>query len=131
VDELEQAERALWEALRSGDLDDAAGRLRDDFLITTAGWIAEPVGKDAWLDAFRERMTLEDFDFSLIATRRYGDAAVVICESSQTGTHDGAPFALAFRYTDVWVADTGKWRLAVRHASSSGPRVAEPDDAAT
>ena len=119
MDELEQAERSLWEALRSREIDGAASLLRDDFLITTAGWLAEPVGKDAWLDAFRERMTLADFDFTLIATRRYGDAAVVICESSQTGTHDGAPFAMTFRYTDVWVSDGGEWRLAVRHASAS------------
>ena len=118
MDELEQAERSLWKALQSRDFRGAASRLRDDFLITTAGWIAEPVGKDAWLDASRERMTLSDFDFALIATRRYGDAAVVICESSQTGTHDGAPFAMTFRYTDVWVSEAGEWLLAVRHASA-------------
>jgi len=117
VDALEQAERSLWEALQSGDFRGAAGRLRDDFLITTAGWIAEPIGKDAWLNASRERMTLSDFDFTLIATRRYADAAVVVCESSQTGTHDGAPFAMTFRYTDVWVSEGGEWLLAVRHAS--------------
>jgi len=52
MDELERAERSLWEALRSGDLDEAAEHLRDDFLITTAGWIAESVGKQAWLRRF-------------------------------------------------------------------------------
>jgi ketosteroid isomerase-like protein len=118
VDELEQAERSLLESLRSGDLDDAASRLRDDFLITTAGWIAEPVGKDVWLDALRERTTLTDFELNLVATRRFGDAAVVICESSQAGTHDGEPFAMTFRYTDVWVSEAGVWLLAVRHASA-------------
>jgi ketosteroid isomerase-like protein len=118
VDDLEQAERSLWEALQSGDLDAAASRLRDDFLITTAGWIAEPIGKHAWLSAYRERMTLTDFDFRLIATRRYAAAAVIICESSQTGTHDGTPFAMTFRYTDVWLPEDGEWRLAVRHASA-------------
>jgi len=118
VDELEQAERSLWEALRTGDLHDAASHLRDDFLITTAGWVAEPIGKDAWLNAFRERMTLTDFDFALIATRRFGDVGVVVCESSQEGTHDGEPFAMAFRYTDVWRSEAGKWLLGVRHASA-------------
>jgi hypothetical protein len=118
VDELEQVERSLWEAFRSGNLDDAATRLHDDFLITTAGWVAEPVGKQEWLDAAREQMMLTDFDFTLIATRRYGDAAVVLCESAQTGTHNGAPFAMTFRYTDVWVSAAGEWQLAVRHASA-------------
>ena len=118
MEELEQAERSLWEAFRSGDLEDAESRLRDDFLITTAGWVADPVGKQAWLDAVREQMTLTDFDLTLIDTRRYGDVAVVLCESSQVGTHDGAPFAMTFRYTDVWVAEAGGWLLAVRHASA-------------
>jgi ketosteroid isomerase-like protein len=118
VDELEQAERSFWKALQAGDLDAAAGRLRDDFLITTAGWAAEPIGKDAWMDAFRTRMTLTDFDFTLVATREFGDVAVVVSESSQAGTHDGAPFAMAFRYTDVWLAEAGEWLLAVRHASA-------------
>ena len=117
MDGLEQAERALFQAVQSGDLESAGSRLRDDFLITTAGWVAEPVGKQAWLDAVREQITLTDFDLTLIATRRYGDAAVVLCESSQTGTHGGAPFAMTFRYTDVWVSEAGGWRLAVRHAS--------------
>jgi ketosteroid isomerase-like protein len=118
VDELEQAERSLWEAIRSGDLDRAASRLRDDFLITTAGWVADPIGKQAWLDAARAQMTLTDFDLTMIATRRYGDVAVVLCESSQAGTHNGASFAMTFRYTDVWIAETGGWLLAVRHASA-------------
>ena len=118
MDELEQAERALLQGLLSGDLERAGSQLRDDFLITTAGWVAEPVGKQDWLDALREQMTLTEFDLTLVATRRFGDAAVVVCESSQTGTHAGTPFAMTFRYTDVWVSEAGSWRLAVRHASA-------------
>ena len=118
MDELEQAERSLLDALVSGDFEDAASRLRDDFLITTAGWVADPVGKHAWLDALREQMTLTTFDLTLIATREYGDVAVVICESSQAGTHAGVPFAMTFRYTDVWVSEAGGWLLTVRHASA-------------
>jgi ketosteroid isomerase-like protein len=62
-------------------------------------------------------MTLDDFDLRLIATRKYGDVAVVLAESQQKGTHDGAPFAMTFRYTDVWVLEDAGWRLATRHAS--------------
>ena len=64
-------------------------------------------------------MTLERFDLRLIATRRYGDVGVVLAESSQKGTHDGAPFSMTFRYTDVWVLQSAGWRLATRHASGT------------
>ena len=117
MDDLEQAERELLDALRRGDLAAAADVLRDDFLITTAGWLAEPTGKRAWLEALSGQMTLDEFDLRLIATRRYGDVAVVLAESSQTGTHDDAPYSMTFRYTDVWVRGGTGWRLATRYAS--------------
>ena len=44
----------------------AAVLLRDEFLITTAGWIAEPVAKHAWLDALAENMTLDSFDLRVV-----------------------------------------------------------------
>jgi hypothetical protein len=117
VGDLERAEHGLLDALRRGDLGDASARLHDGFLITTAGWIAEPVGKQAWLDSLRERMTLESFDLRVLATQRFGDVAVVLVESAQEGTHDDEPFALTFRYTDVWVGGDSGWALATRHAS--------------
>jgi ketosteroid isomerase-like protein len=119
VDELELVERALLDALGRGDMSALADLLRDDFLITTAGWLAEPVEKRSWLEALTAHMTLERFDLRLIATRRYGDVGVILAESSQQGTYDGAPVSMTFRYTDVWVLDKGGWRLATRHASGT------------
>ena len=117
MDELERAERELLTALSRSDTAAVAPLLRDDFLITTAGWIAEPVGKKVWLESLTERMTLASFDLRLLATQRFGDVAVALVESSQEGTHDGEAFALNFRYTDVWVRGDSGWALATRHAS--------------
>jgi ketosteroid isomerase-like protein len=117
VNELERAERELLEALRGGDLGAVSALLHDEFLITTAGWIAEPVGKQAWLDSLAERMTLNSFDLRVLATQHFGDVAVVLAESAQEGTHEGQRFALTFRYTDVWVGGHSGWALATRHAS--------------
>ena len=117
MNELEHAERELLEALSRGDVASAAALLHDEFLITTAGWIAEPVAKEAWLDSLAERMSLDSFDLRLLATQRFGDVAVVLAESAQQGTHDGGPFLLTFRYTDVWVRSDLGWALATRHAS--------------
>ena len=121
MDELERVERALLDALRHADLDAAGRHLRDDFLITTAGWIAEPVGKQAWLDSYADRMTLDSFDLRVVAKRRFGDVAVILAESAQAGMHDGAPFSRMFRYTDVWGGGDAEWRLAIRHASIVQP----------
>src|SRR5262249_58806895 len=49
-DQLYEAEQGLLQALHDGDLALVAARLTDDFLITTAGWIAEPANKPTWLD---------------------------------------------------------------------------------
>jgi len=117
VDELEKAERELLGALSRSDTGAAAALLRDDFLITTAGWIAEPVGKNVWLDSLTEQMTLDSFDLRLLATQQFGDVAVALVESMQEGTHNGEPFSLTFRYTDVWVREGSRWALATRHAS--------------
>jgi ketosteroid isomerase-like protein len=117
VNELERLERDLLESLSRGDLNAAGRLLREDFLITTAGWIAEPVGKQAWLDALAGRMALQSFDLRLLATQQFGDVAVAIAESAQEGTHDDRHFSLTFRYTDVWVRDDRGWALATRHAS--------------
>lgn len=117
MNELERAERELLEALRGGDLGAVSALLHDEFLITTAGWIAEPVGKQAWLDSMSTRMTLDSFELHVLATQDFGDVAVVLAESPQEGTHGDERFALTFRYTDVWVGRESGWMLATRHAS--------------
>jgi ketosteroid isomerase-like protein len=117
MDELERFELELLDALSRGDLDAAAVFLRDDFLITTAGWIGEPVGKQEWLDSLAGRMTLRSFDLRLLATQQFGDVAVALLESAQEGTHNGEAFSLTFRYTGVWVRQESNWNLATRHAS--------------
>jgi hypothetical protein len=91
MDDLELVERGLLEALQRGDLAAASDFLRDDFLITTAGWLAGPSGKQEWLEALAGRMTLERFDLRLLATRGYGDVAVVLAESRHEGSHDDIP----------------------------------------
>jgi len=122
VDELELVESRLLTALQGADLAGAAELLRDDFLITTAGWLPEPVGKATWLAGLSDSMTLDRFTLRLLAFRRFGDTALALVESDQSGTHGGAPFSMTFCYTDTWVLEGDLWRLAVRHASAAPPR---------
>jgi hypothetical protein len=49
--------------------------LQDDFIITTAGCLPEPVDKTTWLAEASHRMTLDRFTLRLVASRRFGDTA--------------------------------------------------------
>lgn len=117
--ELKALESAWWVALRDGQWDVARRYMRDDFTVTTAGWIDAPLGRDAWLDSLAGRYHLEAFDYDELTVHRYGEVAVVQCRSHQSGTllDNGEPWSGTFRYTDVWVhgPDAG-WQIAVRHA---------------
>ena len=58
--ELTGIENAWWRALRDRDWAVARGYMRDDFSITTAGWIDAPLGADAWLASLAARYQLDD-----------------------------------------------------------------------
>ena len=120
VAELTELENAWWRALRDRDWPAARAFMRDDFLITTAGWIDAPLGADAWLESLAGRYRLNHFEYDEIAVHRYADVAVVLSRSAQGGSiaDSGELWARTFRYTDVWIrGDPGGWRIAIRHAS--------------
>jgi Domain of unknown function (DUF4440) len=117
--EMTALESAWFEALRVQDWDAARGFMGEDFSITTAGWLDGPVPGADWLIHLAGRYRLESFDYDDIRVRRYGDVAVVQCRSRQSGTNtdDGASWSETFRYTDVWVFEGDRWRIAVRQAT--------------
>jgi len=114
--ELLDAERRLLSAIQRQDLDAAGELLAGDFVITTAGWLAEPADRATWLAGLQQHR-LDDFEVHLLAVRRHADVAVVLAESAQSGVRNGEPWQLTFRYTDVWVSSSTGWTLLVRHAS--------------
>jgi ketosteroid isomerase-like protein len=116
-DELHEVEHALLQALLREDRESLEALLTDDFVITTAGWIAEPADRSTWLGGLAEHR-LDWFDLRLLAVRRNGDVAVVLAQSARRGTRSGEPWEHTFRYTDVWLGGDGGWRLAIRHASA-------------
>jgi ketosteroid isomerase-like protein len=120
-DEFDDAEHALLQALQRQDLDTLTALLTDDFLITTAGWIAEPADKSTWLAGLAEHQ-LDEFKLRLVAVQRYGNVGVVLAESAQKGSRSGERWEHTFRYTDVWLNRNARWLLAVRHASAVRPK---------
>lgn len=88
--ELLALESAWWVALRDREWDTARRYMRDDFSITTAGWIDAPIGRDVWLEGLAGQYRLDSFDYDDLTARRYGDVAVVQCRSHQGGTFQGS-----------------------------------------
>ena len=49
---------------------------------------------------------------------RFGDVAVVSVRMEMAGTFRSEPFADPFRYTRVWCARPGGWRVVAGHVSA-------------
>jgi ketosteroid isomerase-like protein len=117
--EIAELEEAWTAALVARDVDGVASFMNDDFTITTAGWLDEPADRATWLGHVLERFRLDWFAYDDIRVRRYGDVAIAQSRCRQRGTdlRDGGPWAMVFRYTDVWIRRADGWRIAVRQAT--------------
>src|SRR6187551_1545984 len=94
-------EERWTDALVRGDLELVRSFMRDDFSITTAGWLDTPADRDAWLAHIFERFRIESFAFDDLRVRRYGDVVVAQVRCRQRGIDlvAGGPWAMVFRYT--------------------------------
>jgi hypothetical protein len=115
--DLAALETAILQALVDKDRSRLMALLDERFLITTAGWLAEPAGRDKWVQEVLDRHLLHDFSIQSIEARELGGCVVALVLSSQTVTWQGQRQTYGFRYTDVWTPKDEEWLLAVRHAS--------------
>jgi ketosteroid isomerase-like protein len=110
-------EDELLGAMRDQDLGALDRLLSDDFIITTAGWLREPAGKQAWVGALSSH-SLDGFELHTVDVRAYDCVVVALVHSTQSGTFRDAAYTHELRYTDVWKqSDSGAWQLDVRHAT--------------
>ena len=114
---IHAAERALRGAQLASDVS-ALGELIDDALVFT-GPDGGIYGKNDDLDAHRRgdiRITkLEPSDEHI---QDFGSIVVVSVRMEMQGTFRGTPFAGPFRYTRVWRAHDGGWRIVAGHVSA-------------
>ena len=94
-----------------------ADLLCDDFVITTAGWLAEPCTKAAWIREVSERHDLLGFEIHSVDFRQAEGVTVALVSSTQRAIWKGEPFEGFFRYTDVWVQGERQPLLLARHAT--------------
>ena len=119
--EILALERRWTQALAEGDVDRVRSYMTDAFSITTAGWLDTPADRETWLGHATDRFRLDWFSYDDIAMRRYADGVVLAqlrCRQRGTDLTTNGPWAMVFRYTDVWVREgDGEWRIDVRQAT--------------
>jgi hypothetical protein len=71
------------------------------------------------LDAYRAGMvSIAQLDASDERIQRFGDIAVVSVRMDMSGSFKGEAFSGPFRYTRIWCARPGGWRIVAGHVSA-------------
>jgi ketosteroid isomerase-like protein len=117
-----QTERELAAAYQGSDAEAIAQGVMEDYTLTNsmgkvttrADDIAEAKKNDPKYEIF------ENYDMKV---RVHGDSAVVIGKTHTKGISGGKPFDSQFQFTDTFVKDGGRWRLAGSHASKLPAKV--------
>lgn len=116
-DSLLACEAALRRAQLAGDVAEL-DRLLDDELVFT-GPDGALYSKADDLDAYRAGMvSITRLDPSEKRVQRFGDIAVVSVRMDMSGRFKGEPFSGPFRYTRIWRAGPGGWRIVAGHVSA-------------
>jgi ketosteroid isomerase-like protein len=62
-------------------------------------------------------LKLESIKLSDMQVHAYGDAAIVVGSSAQTGSFLGGPVAANIIFTDTFIKQNGKWKAVASHRS--------------
>jgi hypothetical protein len=117
-------EARVLEAIVDKDWGALADLLCEDFVITTAGWLAEPCTSATWIRHVSEGDDLLGFEIHSVDLRQAPGVTVALVSSTQRAIWKGEPFEGIFRYTDVWVPGGRHPLLLARHAALVPPQTA-------
>jgi uncharacterized protein (TIGR02246 family) len=114
--EILQVEEQVFAAVKNQDTESLRRILTDDFVYRSPG--NDEVAKDDFLKLSAS------FPFKIVSIRGeemkvnvYGDTAVLTgLQLARTRNDEGKEETSAVMFTDVFVKQNGKWRLALAHA---------------
>jgi ketosteroid isomerase-like protein len=110
IEALRQQAAAWDRAIVAKDRDRIAANMADGFRqIDRAGAVH---GKDAFLRAVLDaRLEIEPYTVGELDIRLHGDMALVMGRTRMQGRFDGEPFAIHYRFVDVYVLGGGEWKI--------------------
>jgi ketosteroid isomerase-like protein len=113
-----QAERDGCVAYLRGDADKIASFLTDDYTLTNSKGEISTAADDIE-DARSGRVHYDAFENCDIKARVYGGhTAIVTGRTKVKGNAQGKPIDIIVQFTDTFVKQSGRWRLAAGHVSS-------------
>jgi hypothetical protein len=116
--EFQALETKLRTAIKQKDATTLDAMLAKEFgyRLAIAGGRPQVMSRPEWLKA-GSYYTLEDFAIHELVSRRFDDVVVVDFTFRATATLGSQDRSGEFTNTDVWVKQSGAWKLAARYAS--------------
>ncbi len=112
-----QAERDGCAAYLRGDAEKIANFLTRDYTLTNSKGEITAAGDDIE-DARSGRVHYDVFENYDMKVRVYGDhTAIVTGKTKIKGNAQGKPIDIVVQFTDTFVKESGRWRLAAGHVS--------------
>jgi len=112
-----QAERDGCVAYLRGEADNIAKFLTDDYRLTNSKGEITTAADDIE-DARSGRVHYDIFENYDMKVRVYGgDTAIVTGKTKIKGNAEGKPIDIIVQFTDTFVKQSGRWRLAAGHVS--------------
>ncbi len=115
--QLAQLQRDWMQAVEDRDMERLEEIVSPGFRFTAIHLNPEPMTRDQWMDAARQGYTIVSFAYESMDIDVFGDTAVVHSRYSQVASLNYTSLSNAFRLTDVWNRQDGRWRVVARHSS--------------
>jgi ketosteroid isomerase-like protein len=116
-EQLAQLQRDWMQAVEDRDMDRLEEIVSPGFRFTAIHLNPEPMTRDQWMNAARGGYTIVSFAYESMDIDVFGDTAVVHSRYSQVASLNYTSLSNAFRLTDVWNRQDGRWRVVARHSS--------------
>ena len=114
---LAELQNDWMRGVQERDMDRLEEIVSPGFRFTAIHLNPEPMTREQWMDAAREGYTIVSFAYESMDIDVFRDTAVVHSRYSQVASLNYTSLSNAFRLTDVWNRQDGRWRVVARHSS--------------